>query len=98
MEAAASSPSLRVSRAASATSARAIAPGCKTTTGSGDCPRLRSQNARLSWERFLKFVDRFFPPIKVLHPLPCHRFERHNPREEPGALAAPAGICAGGEE
>jgi hypothetical protein len=23
---------------------------------------------------------------------------RQNPREEPGALAAPAGICAGGEE
>jgi hypothetical protein len=29
--------------------------------------RRRSQNARLSWERFLKFVDRFFPPIKVQH-------------------------------
>jgi hypothetical protein len=37
--------------------------------------RRRSQNARLSWARFLKFVDRFFPPIKVLHPLPCHRFD-----------------------
>jgi hypothetical protein len=37
--------------------------------------RRRSQKARLSWERFLKLVDRFFPPIKVLHPLPCHRFD-----------------------
>ena len=37
--------------------------------------RRRSQNARLSWERFLRLVDRFFPPIKVLHPLPCHRFD-----------------------
>jgi hypothetical protein len=37
--------------------------------------RRRSQNARLSWERFNRLVDRFFPPIKVLHPLPCHRFD-----------------------
>ena len=37
--------------------------------------RRRSQNARLSWERFTRLVDRFFPPIKVLHPLPCHRFD-----------------------
>jgi RNA-directed DNA polymerase len=35
----------------------------------------RSQKARLSWERFLRRVDRFFPPIKVLHPLPLHRFD-----------------------
>jgi hypothetical protein len=37
--------------------------------------RRRSQNARLSWEKFTRLVDRFFPPIKVLHPLPCHRFD-----------------------
>jgi group II intron reverse transcriptase/maturase len=37
--------------------------------------RRRSQKARLSWERFTRLVDRFFPPIKVLHPLPCHRFD-----------------------
>ena len=35
----------------------------------------RSQNARLSWEKFTRLVDRFFPPIKVLHPMPCHRFD-----------------------
>jgi RNA-directed DNA polymerase len=35
----------------------------------------RSQNSRLSWEKFTRLVDRFFPPIKVLHPLPCHRFD-----------------------
>jgi hypothetical protein len=35
----------------------------------------RSQTARLSWERFTPFVARFFPPIRTLHPLPCHRFD-----------------------
>ena len=29
----------------------------------------------LSWEQFIRFVDRFFPPIRTLHPLPCHRFD-----------------------
>jgi RNA-directed DNA polymerase len=37
--------------------------------------RHRSQKADLSWERFINLVDRFFPPIKTLHPLPCHRFD-----------------------
>jgi hypothetical protein len=37
--------------------------------------RRRSQKADLSWERFIRLVDRFFPPIKTLHPLPCHRFD-----------------------
>jgi group II intron reverse transcriptase/maturase len=35
----------------------------------------RSQKAYLSWERFLRLVERFFPPIRVLHPLPLHRFD-----------------------
>src|ERR1700730_2467023 len=37
--------------------------------------RRRSQTARLSWERFIQFVVRFFPPIRTIHPLPCHRFD-----------------------
>jgi len=37
--------------------------------------RRRSQTARLSWEKFIRFVARFFPPIKTLHALPCHRFD-----------------------
>ena len=35
----------------------------------------RSQTARLSWERFIQFVARFFPPIRTIHQLPCHRFD-----------------------
>src|ERR1700681_2080193 len=37
--------------------------------------RRRSQKARLSWEKFIRLVTRFFPPIRTLHPLPCHRFD-----------------------
>jgi len=25
--------------------------------------------------RFIRCVDRFFPPIRTIHPLPCHRFD-----------------------
>jgi hypothetical protein len=35
----------------------------------------RSQTARPSWERFIQLVARFFPPIRTIHPLPCHRFD-----------------------
>jgi hypothetical protein len=38
-------------------------------------PLRRSQTARLSWEKFIRLVARFFPPIRTLHPLPCHRFD-----------------------
>jgi group II intron reverse transcriptase/maturase len=37
--------------------------------------RRRSQKAFLGWEKFTSIVDRFFPPIRILHPLPCHRFD-----------------------
>ena len=35
----------------------------------------RSETARLDWDRFIRITDRFFPPIRVRHPLPCHRFD-----------------------
>ncbi len=37
--------------------------------------RRRSQRAFMNWEKFLRLVSRFFPPIRILHPLPCHRFD-----------------------
>src|SRR5262249_19099263 len=58
----------------------------------------RSQTAGLTWERFIRLVARFFPPIRTLHHAALSPLRRQNPREEPGALAAHAGICAGGEE
>ena len=56
----------------------------------------RSQTARLNWERFIQLIDRFFPPIRTTTPVALSPLRRQNPREEPGALAAHAGICAGG--
>jgi group II intron reverse transcriptase/maturase len=35
----------------------------------------RSQTARLEWERFIRLTNRFFPQIRVKHPMPCHRFD-----------------------
>jgi group II intron reverse transcriptase/maturase len=37
--------------------------------------RRRSQRAFMNWVKFTRLVDRFFPPIRILHPLPCHRFD-----------------------
>ena len=37
--------------------------------------RRRSQTARLDWDRFVRITNRFFPPIRVRHPMPCHRFD-----------------------
>ena len=37
--------------------------------------RRRSQRAFINWEKYNRLVDRFFPDIRILHPLPCHRFD-----------------------
>ena len=37
--------------------------------------RRRSQKAFLTWEKFMQLAGRFFPPIRILHLLPCHRFD-----------------------
>ena len=37
--------------------------------------RRRSQTAHLEWDRFVRITNRFFPPIRVRHPMPCHRFD-----------------------
>ena len=47
-------------------------------TAAGAAPKSlkrRSQRAFMSWEKFTSSTDRFFPSIRILHPLPCHRFD-----------------------
>ena len=29
----------------------------------------------MNWEKMRRLVDLFFPPIRILHPMPCHRFD-----------------------
>jgi RNA-directed DNA polymerase len=45
--------------------------------------RRRSQKASLSWEKFIRLTGRFFPPIKILHPLPLHRFDARTQGKSP---------------
>ncbi len=58
--------------------------------------RRRSQNDRTTWARFERLAKRWLPPVRITHPWPSERFFVKYPRQEPGALAALAGICAGG--
>jgi hypothetical protein len=37
--------------------------------------RWRAASAHMSWEKFTSVTARFFPSIRILHPLPCHRFD-----------------------
>jgi hypothetical protein len=58
--------------------------------------RRRSQRTRINWERMNRIAKRWLPPARVMHPSPNVRFDARTPRQEPSALAAHAGICAGG--
>ena len=58
--------------------------------------RRRSQNDRMTWRVIAKLAARWLPPVKIHHPWPSIRFYVKHPRQEPGALAVHAGICAGG--
>ncbi len=56
----------------------------------------RSQNDRTTWAKFGRLAERWLPLVRISHPWPSARFFVKYPRQEPGALAAHAGICAGG--
>jgi RNA-directed DNA polymerase len=42
--------------------------------------RRRSQRHRLTWGRFRAFLDRWIPPVQVLHPYPNDRFYAKHPK------------------
>jgi len=58
--------------------------------------RSRSGRDRTSWRDIWRYVKRWLPTIRILHPYPADRFARQHPRQEPGAVVPHAGICAGG--
>ena len=58
--------------------------------------RRRSQRSSVTWKRMQRWAARWVPPARILHPWPHQRFDAKHPRQEPSALAAHAGICAGG--
>ena len=60
--------------------------------------RRRSQRHRLTWQRMARLSARWLPNPRILHPWPRRPLPRQNPREEPSALDAHAGICAGGRQ
>ena len=35
----------------------------------------RSQRAFLPWDEFARMTNCFFPPMRILHPQPLHRFD-----------------------
>ncbi len=45
--------------------------------------RRRSQKAYISWSRFVRLTNRFFPPIRLLHPHPVARFVARTQRRSP---------------
>ena len=55
----------------------------------------RSQRAFMSWEKFTSSTYRFFPSIRILHPLPCHRFDARTRGRSPVVSSARRDLCGG---
>jgi RNA-directed DNA polymerase len=62
------------------------------------CLRRRSQRHRLTWRKMMRIAGALAAQPEATAPLSRLAVRRHDPRWEPGALAAHAGICAGGGE
>ena len=56
--------------------------------------RRRSQRTRINRTRMHRIATRWLPPARVLHPFRGVALRRQDPRQEPSALVALAGICA----
>ena len=54
----------------------------KLALDSGEAGR-RSQRASMTWEKLTSISERFFPSIRILHPLPCHRFDARTRGKSP---------------
>ena len=57
--------------------------------------RRRGQKHRLAWPRMKVIANRYLSYPRIQHPWPEQRFLVNHPRQEPGAVAPHAGICAG---
>ena len=57
--------------------------------------RRRSQKDCMTWERFMRLANDWFPKPHVLHPWPQARFAVTHPRWEPYAGIPLVRICAG---
>ena len=58
----------------------------------------RSQRGYVAWKRMQRLLDRWLPVPRVCHPYPSQRQRphRHDPRQEPYAVAPHVRICGGG--
>jgi hypothetical protein len=45
--------------------------------------RRRSQRSRMPWERFERIRARYFPPVRIIHPQPMHRFDANTQGRSP---------------
>jgi hypothetical protein len=73
-----------------------VTPPTQLQISNGGTLRRRSQRSRMTRAYMSKLTARWLPPNRVQHPWPSERFDASHPRQEPSALVAPAGICAGG--
>jgi RNA-directed DNA polymerase len=58
--------------------------------------RRRSQKDRMTWEKMMRLMRQWLPPVRILHPWPDDRFVVKHPRWEPSAGIPPARFYAGG--
>jgi len=60
--------------------------------------RRRGQRDKTTWASINRLLQRWVPPIRILHPWPSVRFAVKHPRWEPYAGVPPVRFCAGGAQ
>lgn len=56
----------------------------------------RSQSRGLTWQRMSRLIKHWLPTLRICHPYPNQRLHRHDPRQEPYAVAPHVRIRGGG--